>query len=43
MCALNLRSAPRWWELDVIFVTEFALAYSVKILDTIDFGDSDVP
>lgn len=30
-------------ELDVIFVTEFALEYSVKILDTIDLGDSDVP
>lgn len=30
-------------KLDIIFVTEFALGYSVKILVAIDLGDSDVP
>lgn len=42
MCVPNLRSALGG-RLDIIFVTEFALGYSVKILDAIDLGDSDVP
>lgn len=45
MCVPNLRSAlvVVVGKLDIIFVTEFALGYSVKILDAIDLGDSDVP
>lgn len=45
MCVPNLRSALGGLgggRLDIIFVTEFALGYSVKILDAIDLGDSDV-
>lgn len=43
MCPQPQKCSRGGGELDIIFVTEFALGYSVKILDAIDLGDSDVP